>query len=46
MKTKININLIKIKNIVPFCCKLIFLIIFDAMKTGRLYIWSWRSPKN
>jgi len=35
----------EIKNILLFTCKLKFLIIFDAMKFGTLYIWSWRSPK-
>jgi len=46
MKIKINKNLIKIKNIMPFCCKLKFFTIFDAMKTGRLNIWSWCSSNN
>jgi hypothetical protein len=35
----------KIKKNVLFPCKLKFLIIFDAMKIGTLYIWSWRSSK-
>jgi len=46
MKSKTTKNIIKIKNIMPFYCKLKFLIIFVAMKTERLYIWSWCSPKN
>jgi len=46
MKNKINKNLINIKIILPFSLKLNFLTIFDAMKTGRLHIWSWRSSKN
>jgi hypothetical protein len=43
---KINKNLIKIKKILLFSWKLKFLIIFDAMKFGTLYIWSWRSAQN
>jgi hypothetical protein len=35
-----------IKKIPLFCWKLKFLTIFDAMKFGALYIWSWRSKQN
>jgi hypothetical protein len=35
----------EIKNFLLFTCKLKFLFIFEAMKIGTLYIWSWRSSK-
>jgi len=46
MKSKTIKIIIKIKKNMPFCCKLKFLTIFVAMKTERLYIWSWCSLKN